>query len=819
MEFKNLVCNGEAEHMKSKDIKNKIVSDKKINESDEEKKLTGLNDEQVNIRIKEGKVNYVPKAPARTFGQILRANLFTSFNAINVVLAVIIILAGSPKNAIFVGVILVNTLIGVAQELRAKDILEKLSVISMAQAKVLRNGEINEIPIDNIVLDDVLYLETGMQVLADAEVIENNGLEVDESMLTGESDAIGKREGDALLSGSFIVAGECYARVNKVGKETYSSSLAEEAKQFKITNSELQSAINKIFKVLLWIIIPLTILLTVTQLRVPDATWQSAAIGTVSGIIGMIPEGLVLLTSATFIVSIIKLSKFDTLVQELCATEVLARVDVLCLDKTGTLTQGDLKLSEIKVIGDTDKLEVDRALAALVHNLPSKNPTQKAILDKYKEYDQNLKCIDKIPFSSKRKWGGLTFEGDLGSWILGAPEVILGKEYVFIKNIVEEEAKKGKRVLLLAKFHGEELSDSLLGKIERIALLLIEDIIREAAPDVLDYFNKQGVEVKIISGDSPVTVSEVARRAGVQSWNKYVDARELPEDDDEFKNLVKETTVFGRVTPHQKKKIVTALQEMDHTVAMTGDGVNDVLALKASDCGIAMANGSDATKAVAQLVLMKSDFSALPKVLEEGRKQINNLERVSELFLSKTIYSILLAFVCSVMFLPYPILPIQLSLVGSCAIGIPAFFLAMLPSTGGVKKGFLTRVITVSIPNGIILAGFTVGTFLISLALGVGMQQSRTLALLMFAGISMVILFRVAKPLTNFKAVLCLSMFGIMILAFITPIGRYIFSLTTIKLRYWAIYLAVIVLSGPLITRFVDFFRIRVNKKYKVRTI
>lgn len=819
MEFKNLVCNGEAEHMKSKDIKNKIVSDNKINKSDEEKKLTGLNEEQVNIRIKEGKVNYVPKAPARTFGQILRANLFTSFNAINVVLAVIIILAGSPKNAIFVGVIFVNTLIGVAQELRAKDILEKLSVISMAQAKVLRNGEINEIPIDNIVLDDVLYLETGMQVLADAEVIENNGLEVDESMLTGESDAIGKREGDALLSGSFIVAGECYARVNKVGKETYSSSLAEEAKQFKITNSELQSAINKIFKVLLWIIIPLTILLTVTQLRVPDATWQSAAIGTVSGIIGMIPEGLVLLTSATFIVSIIKLSKFDTLVQELCATEVLARVDVLCLDKTGTLTQGDLKLSEVRVIGDTNKLEVDRALAALVHNLPSKNPTQKAILDKYKEYDQNLKCIDKIPFSSKRKWGGLTFEGDLGSWILGAPEVILGKEYVFIKNMVEEEAKKGKRVLLLAKFHGEELSDSLLGKIESIALLLIEDIIREAAPDVLDYFNKQGVEVKIISGDSPVTVSEVARRAGVQSWNKYVDARELPEDDDEFKNLVKETTVFGRVTPHQKKKIVTALQEMDHTVAMTGDGVNDVLALKASDCGIAMANGSDATKAVAQLVLMKSDFSALPKVLEEGRKQINNLERVSELFLSKTIYSILLAFVCSVMFLPYPILPIQLSLVGSCAIGIPAFFLAMLPSTGGVKKGFLTRVITVSIPNGIILAGFTVGTFLISLALGVGMQQSRTLALLMFAGISMVILFRVAKPLTNFKAVLCLSMFGIMILAFITPIGRYIFSLTTIKLRYWAISLAVIVLSGPLITRFVDFFRIRVNKKYKVRTI
>ena len=799
-------------------MKNELLSDKKINKSYNIHKIMGLTGEEVKERIKDGKVNYIPKAPSRTFWQILRANLFTSFNAINIVLAIIIILAGSPKNAIFVGIILVNTLIGVAQELRAKEILEKLSVISMAHAKVIRNGEVIKIPIDNIVLDDILYLETGMQVLADAEVVNNNGLEVDESMLTGESDSIEKKDGEQLLSGSFVVAGECYAKVNKIGKETYSSSLAEEAKQFKITNSELQSSINKIFKVLLWIIIPLTVLLTITQLKVADATWQSAAIGTVSGIIGMIPEGLVLLTSATFIVSIIKLSKFDTLVQELCATEVLARVDVLCLDKTGTLTQGDLKLSEVKLIGNRDKAEIDKVLAALVHNLPSKNPTQKAILDNYQEYDESLNCIYKIPFSSKRKWGGLTFKGEMGSWVLGAPEVILDKEYYFIKNIVEEEAKKGKRILLLAKFYGEKLSDDLDGKIESAALILIEDIIREAAPKVLDYFNKQSVEVKIISGDSPVTVSEVARRAGVKLYEKYIDARELPEEYEEFKKVVKENTVFGRVTPHQKKKIVTALQDMNHTVAMTGDGVNDVLALKASDCGIAMANGSDATKAVAQLVLMKSDFSALPKVLEEGRKQINNLERVSELFLSKTIYSILLAFVCSVMFLPYPILPIQLSLIGSCAIGIPAFFLAMLPSTGGVKKGFLTRVITVSIPNGVILSGFTIGAFLISLSLGVSMEHSRTLSLLMFAGISMVVLFRVARPLTKFKTILCLSMFGIIVLAFLTPIGRYIFSLTTIKIRYWIVSLSVILVSGPIITKFVDLFRVRVDKKFKVRT-
>lgn len=772
----------------------------------------GLTSEEVKTRVKQGKVNYIPKAPSRTLWQIIRANLFTSFNAINVALAAVIIFAGSPKNALFVGVIIINTLIGVMQELRAKDVLEKLSVISMAQAKVVRDGNIIKIPIEQIVLDDVVYLESGQQVLADAEVIHEDGLEVDESMLTGESDAISKRKGDSLLSGSFVVAGEAYATVRKVGTETYSSSLAEEAKQFKITNSELQNAINKIFKVLMWIVAPLTVILIITQLRVPDATWRSAIIGSASGIIGMIPEGLVLLTSATFIVSIIKLSKYDTLVQELCATEVLARVDMLCLDKTGTLTQGNLKLSEVKNFGLFTKEQVDKVLGALAHNLPSKNPTQMAILEKYKENDESIKCIEKIAFSSKRKWGGATFE-NLGTWVIGAPEVILKKKYNLIKSSVEEEAKKGKRVLLLAKINTEKIVEDLSGKVESVALILIEDIIREAAPKVLSYFHKQKVGVKIISGDSPVTVSEVARKAGVYGADEYVDARELPEDKEKFKEIIKEKTVFGRVTPHQKKKIVLALQELGHTVAMTGDGVNDVLALKASDCGIAMANGSDATKAVAQLVLMKSDFTALPKVVEEGRKQINNLERVSELFLSKTIYSVILAFVCSILFLPYPIEPIQLSLVGSCAIGIPAFFLAMLPSEGAVKKGFLKRVLTLSIPNGILLSTFIITTFLISMNMGATMIYSKTLALLMFAGVSMVILLKVARPLTKFKAALCASMFGIMVLAFVTPIGRLIFSLTSISLKHWLICLAVIVLSGPFITKFVDFIEKVMSRK------
>ena len=782
--------------------------------SNNQKNILGLSNEEVLKRKEDGKVNYIPKAPSRTIWQIIRANLFTSFNAINLILAAIIILAGSPKNSLFVGVIVCNTLIGVAQELRAKETLEKLSVVSMVKAKVLREGETKEIPASEIVLDDIIYLENGIQIMVDAEVVYSNGLEIDESMITGESDSISKKLKDNLYSGSFVVAGEGYARVTKIGKQTYSSILAEEAKKFKVINSELRNAINKIFKILIWIIIPVSILLTVAQLKATGNDWRSAMIGTVSGIIGMIPEGLMLLTSATFIVSIVKLGKHDTLVQELCATEVLARVDVLCLDKTGTITQGNLKLSDIRNIGSRSDKEIDEILSVLIHNLPSNNPTQKAILDKYTSYNNEVKCIKKVVFSSKRKWGGAKFEG-LGTWVLGAPEIILKEKYNLIKGAVEEEAKKGKRVLLLANVCNDVLEDELTGKIESAALILIEDIIRKEAPEVLAYFEKQGVEVKIISGDSPITVSEVARRAGVNEWKNYIDARELPDDNDKFREIVRKTKVFGRVTPHEKKRIVKALQEDGHTVAMTGDGVNDVLALKTSDCGIAMANGSDATKAVAQLVLMKSDFSALPKVVEEGRKQIQNLERVSELFLSKTIFSIFVSVIASILLIEFPIDPIQLSLVGSCAIGIPGFFLALLPSTGKVEKGFLERVLTVSIPNGLILAIFTTSTFVIARHIGSDITYSKTPALLLFAGISMMILIRVARPLTKFKMGLCIAMFSIMALAFLTPVGRLIFSLERLKLRHWIISLAVIFGSGPLITELVDILRRRVNKKYK----
>lgn len=773
---------------------------------EETNEVFGLTDSQVKERIKRGEVNILQKAPSKTFAQIIRSNFFTMFNALNLVLAAAVIFAGSPKNAIFAGVIIVNSLIGVIQEVKAKNIIEKLSVISEAHCNVIRNGVKKSIGIEEIVKDDIVFLTTGDQILADGKLVKSSEIEVDESMLTGEADPIYKKIDDHMLSGSFITAGEGYMKVTKVGANTYSSKLADEARKFKITNSELQNATNKILKVLLIMIVPIGILLAVSQLVFIKMGIKAAILGTVSGIIGMVPEGLVLLTSATFIVAIIKLSKYDTLVQELSATEVLARVDVLCVDKTGTITEGKLNLVGVEDLSkEYSKEEIDEILATVAHELPSKNPTQQAILDKYEE-KPNFEILEKMPFSSKRKWGGLIIK-DKGTFILGAPEIVMGDSYSEIKEMVDEEAKKGRRVLALAKTGMKTVKVEKLFDTKPLALILIEDIIRKEAPETLKYFNEEGVAVKVISGDNPVTVSAVAQRAGVFEAEKYIDARELPDSEEGLKEAMDKYTVFGRVTPHQKKAFVKALQAKGHTVAMTGDGVNDVLALKEADCGIAMANGSDATKSVAQLVLMTSNFNALPKVVAEGRQQINNLERVAQLFLSKTTYSIILAVVFSLLMMPFPIDPIQLSLIGSCAIGIPALFLAVLPNSNRVKKGFLGRILTASIPNGILISIFVTGTFLISYHSGVSLEKSQTLAVLMLAGVSIIILFKVSLPLTPFKVALGLIMSGIIILAFVTPIGRTIFSLSKINLHEWLISGAVIVASIPVLAIVVSLIR------------
>ena len=777
----------------------------------------GLTDEEVIDRIARGEINKIPKAPSRTMWQMIKANFFNIFNALNILLALICIVAGSPKNAIFAGVIIINSIIGVVQELSAKSTLEELSVLSMAHAKVLRNGIIKKVCVEELVLNDIIYLDSGNQVLADCELIDGNELEVDESMLTGESDSVYKTKGDKILSGSFIIAGEGLAEVKKVGANTYSSKLAEEARKFKIINSELQSSISKIIKFLLWLIVPIGIVLTTTQTVFSNIGWRSAVLGAVSGIVGMIPEGLVLLTSATFIVSVVRLAKYNTLVQQLSATEVLARVDVLCVDKTGTITEGKLNLVNVELIGNSDKELVDRTLSALVHNLPNKNPTQLAILARYKDC-ATLDVLEKVPFSSRRKWGGVVIKGE-GAWVLGAPEILLDDRYSKFSERIEKEARKGRRILLLGRLDQPSLKNGIKAQVKEEALIYIEDVIKEEAPRVLKYFKEEGVNLRVISGDNPVTVSAVAMRAGLKDWDKYIDARTLPEDIEELKKVVDKYNIFGRVTPHQKKDIIKALQANGHTVAMTGDGVNDVLALKESDCGIAMANGSDATKAVAQLVLLNSDFGALPHIVEEGRKQINNLERVAELFLSKTVFFVCLAFIFSALMLPYPLLPIQASLVGSCAIGIPAFFLALLPSKGRVKGGFLRRILTTSIPNGVLMVSFTTVGYVMSYLSGDSVEVSRSIALLIFAGISLIILIRLSFPITKFKLVLVIGMISCVVLCYITPIGREVFSLSPLTIREWIMAGIFIVLSWPLISITVKGARVLFKENSKVKMV
>ncbi|WP_141639552.1 cation-translocating P-type ATPase [Clostridium haemolyticum] len=746
------------------------------------KGIKGLTNDEVLQKVSEGKVNNIPKVPSRTFKQILRANLFTSYNLLNAILAIAVLIAGSPKNAIFAGVIIVNTLIGIFQEIRAKTILERLSVVNRKSVNVLREGKIENIDVEQVVLDDIILLKSGEQILVDCIMIDKDEIEVDESLITGEADAILKKAGDMLLSGSFVSSGSAYTKVVGVGKDTYAAKLADEARKFKLINSKLQISINKIFKVIIGLVLPIGILLISTQLFYVKKSWQDALIGSVSGIVGMVPEGLVLLTSATFVVAIIRLSKWDTLIQELPATEVLARVDVLCLDKTGTITKGDLKVSGVNVVGRKSKREVELILSAIAYSFKSNNQTQKALIEKY-NCNPNLEVKGKIPFSSKRKWSAVEFK-DKGMWILGAPEMILKEKYKDISLEVEKAAEDGKRVLLLANFKGKNLDEKLDGEIEKVALVFMEDIIRDNAIRTISYFNNENVTLKIISGDNPVTVSSIAKRVGIKNADKYIDARNLPEDEEELSKVVEDTYIFGRVSPHQKKSIIKALRKNKHTVAMTGDGVNDVLALKEADCGIAMANGSDATKAVAQLVLMKSDFQALPYVVLEGRRLINNLEKVSELFISKTVYFMILSIIFALLLRPFPIIPIQLTLVGSISIGIPSFFLALLPNKDIIKGDFLNRVLRFSIPNGILIGISTIIMFLFGYNQGLSLEQCRTLALIIFGVLSLFVLLKVSRPLNLCRIAVVFSMIILFIMAFIIPFTRKIFVIRFLDLGY-----------------------------------
>ncbi len=748
----------------------------------------GLTAAEVADRVARGLVNAVPAAPTRTVGQIVRANVFTPINLVVGVLAALVIAAGSPKDALFGGVIIANSVIGVVQELRAKRVLDALSVVNAPRAHVVRDGEVREVQVHELVLDDVVELRAGAQVVADGVVLVDDNLELDESLLTGEADAVVKTAGDEVLSGSAVVAGTGRVRVDKVGADNYAARLAEEARRFTLVNSQLRHDVNRIVTWVGVMIVPVGLLLASSQFFRRDERWQDAVISTVAGLIGMVPEGLVLLTSVAFAVGVVRLAQRRCLVQELPAIEVLARVDVLCADKTGTITEGSLALSGVDVIDDSlERSEVDDVLAAIAHLDPDPNATVHALAQHY-PVGPHWELAGRTPFSSARKWSSMTFDGH-GTWVLGAPENVLGPAWGgTIRDSVERHAAEGRRVLLLAR--GQVLDGEQLDDVRPAGLVLLEDVVREDAPDTLRYFAEQGVTLKVISGDNNVTVGAVARRAGLAQWEQNVNAQTLPPDDDEaFADAVEQSTVFGRVTPHQKRAMVRALQARGHVVAMTGDGVNDVLALKDADCGVAMASGSEATRGVAQLVLLDSNFSALPSVVGEGRRVINNIERVASLFLAKTTYSVVLSLVTGVFALRYPLRPIHLSILSWFTIGVPAFFLALEPNAERVRAGFLRRVLGRSVPAGLVIAVLTMSVFaLAQLDSAIEDDEARTLAVLVAGSVALMNLLRVARPLNRLRLVLVASMAVLFFAAFTMEWSRDLFELPVTE--PWAYLLA-----------------------------
>ena len=762
----------------------------------------GLTAAEVADRVARGETNAIPAAPTRTVGQIVRANVLTPINLIIAVLAALVIAAGSPKNALFAGVIVANSIIGVVQELRAKRVLDALSVINAPRAHVVRDGQTHELQVHELVLDDVVELRTGAQVVADGVVLTDDNLEIDEALLTGEADPIVKSPGDELLSGSAVVAGTGRMVITKVGAENYAAKLAEEARRFTLVNSPLRNDVNRIVTWVGILIIPVGILLATSQFWRRDEGWREAIISTVAGLVGMVPEGLVLLTSVAFAVGVVRLAKHRCLVQELPAIEVLARVDVLCADKTGTITEGSMELAELQMLDAAQPETVNEALAAMAHLDPDPNGTLLAVLAHF-DGGTTWSATGRVPFSSARKWSAMTFAGH-GSWVLGAPENVLTTSYEGeIRRQVEEQAAEGRRVLVLAKADAEmdEADEAALPALSPMALVLLEDIVRSDAAATLQYFTDQGVTLKVISGDNNVTVGAVARRAGLAAWRDNVNATTLPADDTpEFAEAIERGSVFGRVTPHQKRAMVRALQANGHTVAMTGDGVNDVLALKDADCGVAMASGSEATRGVAQLVLMDSNFAALPAVVAEGRRVINNIERVASLFLTKTTYSIILSVLTGVFAFAYPLRPIHLSILSWFTIGIPAFFLALEPNDERVREGFLRRVLGRAVPAGVVIAFATVSVFaIVQLDDNIDSDQARSIAVLVAGSIALMNLYRVACPLNPLRATLIGVMSGLFALAFIVPWGQDLFELPTTQPWAYAVAAIVIALGYPLL--------------------
>ena len=740
----------------------------------------GLDDAAVAARHRAGLDNDVPSPTSRTYGQILKANLVTPFNIVLGSLLVAILAVREYRDALFGIVLVLNALIGIIQESRSKRTLDRLTLLSAPHARVRRDGRPQEVTNAEVVRDDIVLLAPGDQITVDGVVLHDTGLEVDESLLTGESDPVAKHPGDEVLSGSFVAAGSGVIRATAVGEDAYAFRLGEDARRFTLVTSELRDGINTIIKVATWVLVPTGLLLIISQLRSGEGIVEAVQ-GSVAGMVAMIPEGLVLLTSTALAVSVVRLGRRNVLTQELAAIEGLARVDTICLDKTGTLTEGHLTLGSVAPLpGAPDGADVHQVLGAMVDADPNPNPSLAAI-GMGVEDRPGWPTEAVVPFSSARKWSAATFAGS-GSWLLGAPDVLLTRTpEAEVGGPVTEQvtalAAQGQRVILLAAapdgLDGEQLPAALVPT----ALTVLDETIRPEAPDTIAYFGDQGVAVKVISGDSPVTVGAVARRVGVPHAEDPVDARRLPEDQQALADELEEHAVFGRVTPHQKREMVHALQSRGHEVAMTGDGVNDTLALKDAEIGVAMGSGSPAARAVARFVLLDNSFAVFPSVVAEGRKVIANVERVANLFLTKTFYAMVLSLAVGVAGLPFPFLPRHLTLISALTIGIPGFFLALAPNDRRARPGFLDRVLRFALPAGIVAGVATLVGYQIGRLNDQTLDQDRTTAVLVMFLVAFWVLGILARPFTTARAALVGSMAGLFFLALTIPVAQDYFEL------------------------------------------
>ncbi|WP_432137322.1 MULTISPECIES: HAD-IC family P-type ATPase [unclassified Streptomyces] len=746
---------------------------------------TGLTAAEVAERVARGDVNDVPVRSSRTLGEIVRANVFTRFNAIIGVLWLITLAVAPIQDGLFGFVILANTGIGIVQEWRAKKTLDSLAVIGEARPTVRRDGVAGQVATSQIVLDDLIETGPGDKIVVDGVCVEADGLEIDESLLTGEADPVVKHPGDPLMSGSFVVAGGGAFRATRVGREAYAAQLAEEASRFTLVHSELRTGISTILKYVTWMMIPTAIGLVISQLVVKEHDIRESVARTVGGIVPMVPEGLVLLTSVAFAIGVIRLGRKQCLVQELPAIEGLARVDTVCLDKTGTLTEGGMDVAGLRVLDGYEEPYVRRVLGALGEADPRPNASLQAIIDAYPDAE-DWRCAQSLPFSSARKYSGARFsegDGETSTWLLGAPDVLLGADAPALAE-TERLNEQGLRVLLLARAAQDLDHPDPASGAEPAALVVLEQRLRPDAADTLRYFAEQNVHAKVISGDNAVSVGAVAAKLGLAGT--AVDARRLPRERTEMARALDDATVFGRVTPRQKRDMVGALQSGGHTVAMTGDGVNDVLALKDADIGVAMGSGSEATRAVAQIVLLNNSFATLPSVVAEGRRVIGNITRVATLFLVKTVYSVLLGLLVVCWQVQYPFLPRHLTLLSTLTIGVPAFFLALAPNKERARPHFVRRVMRYAIPGGLVAGAATFATYLLARHhyTGAGALDAETSAatLTLFL-ISLWVLAIIARPYTWWRVLLVAAMGAAFLVVLVVPWLQDFFALKLVGME------------------------------------